>query len=144
MSTLERAIEIAVQAHRGQLDKAGAPYILHPIRVMLRVSGLAERLAAILHDVVEDSAWTLDQLAAEGFPPEVVAAVDALTRREHESYEEFVRRSGAHPIARQVKLADLTDNVDLSRIAAPDARDYERIARYERALAYLRSLPSDS
>lgn len=144
MSTLERAIEIAVQAHRGQLDKAGAPYILHPIRVMLRVSGLAERLAAILHDVVEDSAWTLDQLAAEGFPPEVVAAVDALTRREHESYEEFVRRSGAHPIARQVKLADLTDNVDLSRIAAPDARDHERIARYERALAYLRSLPSDS
>src|ERR1700742_4520783 len=97
MSTLERAIVIAAEAHAGQLDKAGAPYILHPLRVMLRVGTAAERIAAVLHDVAEDTPWTLDALAAEGFaaaalaaeasPPDVLAAAGRLTRRDGEGYE---------------------------------------------------------
>ncbi|HEX8673560.1 MAG TPA: HD domain-containing protein [Longimicrobium sp.] len=137
MSTLERAIAIAADAHMGQVDKAGAPYILHPLRVMLRVETPAERIAAVLHDVVEDTAWTLDGLAAEGFAPEVVAAVDALTRRERESYEAFVVRAGADPVARVVKLADLAENMDLTRLASLTAADIARLDRYRRAVAQL-------
>jgi len=137
MSTLERAIAIAAEAHAGQVDKAGAPYILHPLRVMLRVQTEAERMAAVLHDVVEDTPWTLEALAAEGFAPEVLAAVDALTRRVGESYEVFVARAGADAVGRAVKLADLAENMDLTRLAAPTARDHERLERYRRAVAQL-------
>ena len=140
MSTLERAIAIAAEAHAGKTDKAGAPYILHPLRVMLVVHDAAARIAAVLHDVVEDSPWTLDQLTAEGFAPDVVAAVDALTKREGESYEDFVRRAGRHPIAHSVKLADIADNMDLSRIANPTEADHARMAKYSRARALLESL----
>ena len=139
MSTLERAIAIAAHAHAGQVDKAGACYILHPLRVMLRLDTPAERMAAVLHDLVEDTAWTLEQLRAEGFPTEVVDAVDALTRRPGESYEAFVQRAGAHPIGRRVKLADIADNLDLGRIAAPTERDHARLERYRRARAILES-----
>lgn len=137
MSTLERAIEIAAQAHAGQRDKAGAPYILHPLRVMLRVETETERIAAVLHDVVEDSGWTLDQLRAEGFAPDVLETIEALTRRPEESYEDFVLRAGAHPIARRVKQADLADNTDSTRIAEPTAHDGARMERYRRAIALL-------
>jgi (p)ppGpp synthase/HD superfamily hydrolase len=137
MSTLERAIAIAAEAHMGQVDKAGAPYILHPLRVMLRVRTAPERIAAVLHDVVEDTPWTLEALAAEGFAPEVLAAVDALTRREGESYEAFVARAGADPIGRAVKLADLAENMDLTRLEAPSAHDFARLERYRRAVAHL-------
>jgi len=93
MPTLERALEIAADAHRGQVDKAGEPYLLHPLRVMLRLAGEQERIVALLHDVVEDApAWTLDRLRAEGFPEEVVLAVDRLTRREGEPYEALIQR----------------------------------------------------
>ena len=115
MADLEEAIGIAVQAHRGQKDRAGAPYILHPLRMMFRVQTDAERMAAVLHDVVEDTDWTLDALRERGFPDEVVDAVDHLTRREGESYDEFVTRAAAHPVARRVKLADLEDNMDVRR-----------------------------
>ena len=142
MSTLERAIAIAAEAHMGQVDKAGAPYILHPLRVMLRVQTPAERIAAVLHDVVEDTAWTLEELAAEGFEPEVLAAVDALTRREGESYEAFVARAGADPVARVVKLADLAENMDLGRIVSPTAADIARLDRYRRAVAQLTGEPA--
>jgi (p)ppGpp synthase/HD superfamily hydrolase len=140
MSTLERAIAIAAQAHAGITDKAGAPYILHPLRVMLGVQDAAARIAAVLQDVVEDSTWTLDQLRAEGFAPYVVAAVDALTKRKGESYEDFVRRAGRHPIAHRVKLADIADNMDLSRIANPTDEDHARMAKYRGARAILESV----
>lgn len=137
MSTLERAIALAAEAHAGMVDKAGAPYILHPLRVMLRVADERARIAAVLHDVVEDTEWTLERLREEGFDPEVLAAVDALTRRNGEDYYDFCRRAAQHPIARIVKRADIEDNLDLSRIPDPSPEDHVRIERYRRALDLL-------
>ena len=133
MSLLERAIAIAVEGHAGQKDKAGAPYVLHPLRMMLLQRSEAAMIAAVLHDVVEDAGWTLDRLAKEGFPPEIVTAVDCLTRRSSESYEQFVERVRPNPIARAVKLADLEDNMTLTRIAQVGDKDWERLQRYHRA-----------
>lgn len=133
MADLEEAISIAVQAHRGQKDRAGAPCILHPLRMMFRVQTDAERMTAVLHDVVEDTGWTLQALRERGFPEQVVDAVDHLTRRESESYEEFVTRAPAHPIARRVKVADLEDNMDVRRTGTLDQGDVERLSRYVRA-----------
>lgn len=122
MSTLERAIVIAAEAHAGQVDKTGAPYILHPLRVMLAVEGVEAKVAAVLHDVVEDTPWTLEELRAEGFGTDVVDAVDGLTRRVGEVYLDFCRRAASHELARRVKLADLADNLDPDRLAAlPDS-----------------------
>lgn len=131
MSSIERAISIAAQAHAGQVDKAGQPYILHPLRVMLRVSTDAERMAAALHDVVEDSDVTLEQLTLEGFPSDVVDAVDALTKRPGETRIQAAHRAVAHPVARVVKLADNAENLDISRIPNPTARDIARTEEYK-------------
>lgn len=131
MSTLERAIQIAAAAHAGQLDKAGSPYILHPLRVMLRVETAHERMAAVLHDVVEDTPVTLAELQAEGFASEVLSAVAALTKHPGETRLEAAARAAADPVARAVKLADNTENMDLSRIANPTARDFERLEEYK-------------
>lgn len=141
MSTLERAIAIAATAHAGQTDKAGAPYILHPLRVMLRVSTDVERITAVLHDLVEDCEdWSFDRLRTEGFTLEVIEALRSVSKRKGEAYEDFVRRACENPIGRRVKLSDLHDNCDLSRISNPTAKDHERVARYRRAIAYIESL----
>ena len=138
--TIERAIAIAAVAHEGQVDKAGAPYVLHPLRMMLSLDTPDERMAAVLHDVVEDTSVTLEQLRAEGFPVSVIDAVEALTKRDGEAYEEFVRRVAPNRLARRVKLADLRDNCDLSRIAQPTEKDFARVEKYGRAIKYLESL----
>jgi (p)ppGpp synthase/HD superfamily hydrolase len=141
MSTLERAIAIAASAHAGQVDKAGAPYILHPLRVMLRVTTEAERITAVLHDVVEDCAgWSFERLLTEGFSGEIVEALKSVSKREGETYEDFVKRAAQNPIGRRVKFSDLQDNCDLSRISHPTTKDYERIARYRKAIAYIDTL----
>jgi (p)ppGpp synthase/HD superfamily hydrolase len=137
MATLERAIEIAARAHAAQVDKAGQPYVLHPLRMTLAVQTPDARIAAVLHDVVEDTDVTLEQLRAEGFSGVVLEAVEALTKREGEDYEAFIRRVAPNPVAREVKLADLRDNSDLTRIAEPTDRDRERIKNYRQAIAYL-------
>ena len=140
MATLEKAIAFAALAHQGQRDKADAPYILHPLRMMLSLTDPDQRMAAVLHDVIEDCAVTAAQLLAEGFPPQVVAAVQALTKHgEDEAYEDFVRRAARNPIARAVKLADLHDNMDLARIAQPTARDVARIEKYRNAVRIIES-----
>ncbi|HEX8692518.1 MAG TPA: HD domain-containing protein [Longimicrobium sp.] len=139
MADLEEAIRIAVEAHRGQKDRAGAPYILHPLRMMFRMQTDAERMAAVLHDVVEDTGWTLDDLRERGFADEVVEAVDHLTRREGESYDEFVERAARHPVARRVKIADLEDNMDVRRTGEVTQKDTERLTRYHRAWRRLTS-----
>ena len=138
--TLEDAISLAVRAHQGQLEKSGQPYILHPLRVMFRLEDEYARMAAVLHDVVEDTPHTLDELRELGYPPEVVAAVDCLTRRPTETYEAFVERAAADPIARRVKLADLEDNMDVRRLVSFAATDAERMRKYLVAWRALKGL----
>jgi (p)ppGpp synthase/HD superfamily hydrolase len=134
---LERAIAITEQQHAGQVDKAGRPYIEHPLRVMNAMSSDAERIVAVLHDVIEDTNLTLNQLAAEGFPGYVLDALDSVTRRAAETYDAFVARAAKDPIGRRVKYADLQDNANLARIAAPTAADLARTEKYRRAMAQL-------
>jgi (p)ppGpp synthase/HD superfamily hydrolase len=138
VSIVERAIEIAAAAHAGQLDKSGAPYIFHPLRVMLAVHTPHERMAAVLHDVVEDTHITLARLESEGFPPEVIAAVEALTKRPGESRLDAAKRAAVNPIARKVKMADVSDNMNLGRIANPTEKDFARLREYEQVLQILR------
>lgn len=130
---LEDALALAARAHAGQLDKAGQPYILHPIRVMLRLTDPRERIVAILHDTVEDTDITMEALRALAYPEEILAALDSVTRRADESYEDFVERSGANDIGRRVKLADLADNMDLRRLPQVKDSDANRLERYQRA-----------
>lgn len=138
MSTLEHAIALAAKAHEGQVDKAGQPYVLHPLRMMLRLTTLEERITAVLHDVVEDCGVTLEQLRAEGFSEAIIDAVVAVTRQPDETYQAFVLRAAANPIGRRVKLADLADNSDLSRIPNPTERDRKRLEKYQRAIKTIR------
>ncbi|WP_027611696.1 HD domain-containing protein [Pseudomonas sp. URIL14HWK12:I6] len=137
--TLERAISIAATAHAGQVDKGGAPYILHPLKVMLRMTTLEERIVAVLHDVVEDCGISLDDLRKEGFSEEILSAIESVTKVPGESYEDFVDRAAQNPIGRVVKLADLEENSDLSRIASPSWEDLERVEKYRRAIGRLRT-----
>ena len=135
--TLQDAIALARQAHAGQVDKAGAPYIDHPLRMAASLDNEEARIVAVLHDVVEDTSVTLDDLRAAGYSAEIIAAVDGLTRREDESYEEFIQRAAANPLARLVKIADLRDNMNLARIARPTQKDHQRLERYRQALQVL-------
>ncbi|HEX9996871.1 MAG TPA: HD domain-containing protein [Abditibacterium sp.] len=142
---LEDALIFAAQKHRGQTDKAGAPYILHPLRVMGNLGRNAsenERIAALLHDVVEDCGVSLEDLRAMGFDEEIVIAVDALTKRDDEKadYMKAIRRVAENPIARRVKIGDLTDNSDISRIANPSEKDLARIEKYREAKAFLEGI----
>ncbi|MFP9191376.1 GTP pyrophosphokinase [Natrialbaceae archaeon A-CW1-1] len=132
MHPLERAIEIAVHAHAEQTDKAGETYILHPLRVMFVQDSEAAMIAAVLHDVVEDSDWTVGDLRNDDvdFPAEAIEAVERLTKSGEESYEEFVADAATHPIARAVKQADIEDNMDLTRLDAVDTATLDRIEKY--------------
>ena len=141
---VSRARAIAAAAHAGQTDKAGAPYFAHPARVAASLTDPAARCAAFLHDVVEDCpGWTLARLAEEGIPPEVIAAVDALTKRAGEDNEAYLARVLADPLAVRVKIADLRDNMDLSRIARPSGKDYARLEKYKRMLPRLEAAQRD-
>lgn len=114
MSTLERAIQIATEAHKGQLDKAGREYIGHPIRVMEMGKTEDEKIVGVLHDVIEDTDWTFERLEAEGFSPEVIAALRCVTKTsENENYDDFIDRVKKNPLAVAVKINDLTDNMDI-------------------------------
>ena len=138
MDELELALGVALEAHKGQLDRAGRPYILHPLTVMQHVDPGAAQVTAVLHDVIEDSEMTLADLEAVGFSAEVLEAVDLMTHREDVDYDDYVRALRDNPIARQVKLADLAHNMDIRRIAGPlDDSDCRRLAKYRRAWAIL-------
>ena len=141
---LERAISIAVEAHKGQIDKAGAPYILHPIRVMQSLETDHERIVGILHDVVEDGpGWTFERLEEEGFSPDVIEALRLVTKRPEDegkdidAYLRFVRRSLTNPVARRVKAADIRDNLDLTRLSEITPKDVARLTKYTVALRTL-------
>ncbi|MEO9786540.1 MAG: HD domain-containing protein [Aurantimonas coralicida] len=137
MATIERARAIAVSAHAGQVDKAGADYITHPLRVCDAVTGEEAKIVALLHDVVEDSDWTLEGLRQEGFSDAVVDAVDALTHREDEDYFDAVRRARDNDLARIVKLADLADNSDRTRLGTVTEDDERRLRKYAEARAII-------
>src|SRR5262245_21648512 len=137
---LETAIRIATAAHAGQRDKEGLPYITHPLRVMARVQNLEAQAVAVLHDVVEDTSTTLDDLRRAGLPDHILDALRLVTHDKNEPYADYVIRCKASPIARAVKLADLEDNTRLDRtILRPDriARDLARIHRYVLSYKFL-------
>lgn len=137
MLLYQQALAIAEDAHKGQVDKAGVDYIQHPLFVASLVEGELAKTVALLHDVVEDSDWTLEDLRKEGLPEEVVQAVGILTKKRNENYEEYILRVKQNPLARQVKLADLKHNSDLSRLANVTDRDRKRVAKYQKAISFL-------
>lgn len=142
MSTLDRAVEIAVEAHRGQLDKSGCDYIGHPLRVMEAGRTEPEKIAGVLHDVVEDSGWTFEMLETEGFSQEVIDALRCLTKLSpDEPYEKFIRRVKANPLAVAVKLNDLSDNMDIRRLPYISDKDVKRLKKYLKAYKQLLGEP---
>ena len=139
LDLLEKAIQIAVSAHAGQVDLHGEPYILHPLRVMHKLSSVKDRTVAILHDVVEDSDWTLFKLAEEGFPEDLLATLAKLTKSRGENYlESYIPRIKDDPRARRVKLADLDDNTDMTRLYLKSELDAKRLAKYHTAIQILK------
>jgi (p)ppGpp synthase/HD superfamily hydrolase len=141
MPTLERAIVIAAEAHAGTVDKAGAPYIMHPLRLMMKMESTTGMIVAVLHDVVEDNVqWTLPRLEKEGFSHEIIEAVDALTRRKGELYPHYIERAAKNGLAREVKIRDLEDNINIRRIHNPTDEDRRRIIKYESALNKLKAM----
>lgn len=147
MSTLERAIEIARKAHAGQVDKGGADYIGHPLRVMERGENEKQKIVGVLHDVVEDSDWTFEMLEEEGFSDEIIDALRCITKQsEDEDYDAFISRVMTSPLSLKVKLYDLEDNVDLSRLDSLTDADVARCKKYlharDRLKAELKRLES--
>lgn len=140
MSLLDQAISLAVNAHRNQTDKAGQPYILHPLRLMLSMRTEDEQITAVLHDVVEDTDITLQTLQQQGFPEHVIAAVGLLTKQPGDTYEAFIERLSANPLAVRVKLADLADNMNVARLAKLGEKDLARLQRYHAAWLKLSSI----
>ena len=142
MSTLQRAIEIATQAHQGQFDKSGKDYIGHPLRVMEMGKTEEEKIVGVLHDVVEDTEWTFDALEAEGFSQEVIAALKCVTKlSENENYDDFIERVRRNPLAVAVKLNDLTDNMDIRRLPYLSDKDVKRLKKYLKAYKKLTGEP---
>jgi (p)ppGpp synthase/HD superfamily hydrolase len=143
--TLDEALRVAVDAHAGQLDKAGKPYILHPLRVMMTVESPSldsARKVAILHDVVEDSEWTVESLHARfGLTAEEQAALRLLSHAHDADYDAYVETLASDPLARAVKIADLRDNLDVTRLEQVTERDAKRISKYLRSLRRLTSTP---
>ena len=129
---LEKAIEIAVEAHRGQIDKAGKIYLLHPMRVMLRGKNETEMIVGILHDTIEDTPVSLDMLRLEGFSEEVLEAIACITKEPEEDYGHFIDRVLTNPLATQVKLYDIEDNLNRERIPYPTPKDEDRFHKYEK------------
>ncbi|HSL29753.1 MAG TPA: hypothetical protein VK900_11175 [Anaerolineales bacterium] len=133
MNLIETSLRIALQAYAGKTDKAGREYILHPLRVMAKMKTDLERSAALLHDVLEDSEITAEDLLEDGIPAEVVEAVKFLTKKEGEDYLDFIARAKTNRLARRVKIADIEDNIDVLRLSSLSENDLQRIRRYHAA-----------
>ena len=142
MCTLQRAIEIATEAHKGQFDKAGREYIGHPIRVMEMGKTEDEKIVGVLHDVIEDTDWTFERLEAEGFSQEVINALRCVTKTsENENYDDFIDRVKKNPLAAAVKINDLTDNMDIRRLPYLSDKDVKRLKKYLKAYKRLTGEP---
>lgn len=136
-SLLELAVKVATEAHDGQVDKGGSPYILHPQAVADSVDSTECKIVAWLHDVVEDTSITLGDLTEMGFSDEIVRAVQAITKVKGVSYNDYLQIVKDNETARIVKIADITHNSDISRIPNPTEKDYARVAKYQKALEFL-------
>lgn len=136
---LDKAAIICVTKHQGQRDKAGCAYFQHPMRVAMRCSTDDERVVALLHDIIEDTDVTPEYLLSEGFPQYIVDAILSVTKRDGESYEDFVARAKENPIGRQVKIHDLEDNLDVMRLNEVSNDAAARLTKYLKALRYLKS-----
>ena len=135
---LDRAKAIATSAHEGQVDKAGKPYIKHPMRVMNMGKTVEEKIAGVLHDVVEDSDWTFEMLEKEGIPKDVMDALRCVTKlSEDEDYDHFIERVKTNPLAVKVKINDLKDNMDITRLGEVTEKDLARLNKYIRAYRQL-------
>ncbi|MDU1891197.1 MAG: GTP pyrophosphokinase [Dysgonomonas sp.] len=137
---LEKAIQIAVNAHFGQVDKGGMPYIFHPLRVMGRFSSVEERIVAVLHDVVEDTTITFEDLQEMGIPKHLVLVLRILTRKADTPYRGYIEKISENPVARAVKIADLIDNMDTSRLTKITEDDLLRLQKYADSLSFLKSV----
>jgi len=140
MGNLEDAILLAAENHKGQSDRAGRPYILHPLRIMFKMQTDEERIVAVLHDVIEDTPVTLEELRMRGYSKRVLDAVDHLSRREDETYDAFIDRIAHNPLAVRVKLADLEDNMEVRTLVKQNDDDRKRLARYRAAREKLRAI----
>jgi (p)ppGpp synthase/HD superfamily hydrolase len=138
-NVLGSAIALAASTHEEQMDKGGKAYILHPIRMMMRLRTDDEELMAIaiLHDVVEDSELNIRDLMEMGYSMRIIAGVDAMTRKDGETYDEFIKRCALNPDARRVKREDLRDNSDITRLKGLRKKDFERLEKYSRSFIYL-------
>jgi len=140
MDIIEKSLEIALKAYSGQRDKAGKTYILHPLRIMSKMDSEYEMSVALLHDVIEDSDYSREDLLAEGIPFEVVEAVQLLTKIDGETYEQFIERVIGNALAVKVKLADIEDNINVLRLESVGEKDLERVAKYHNAWKKLTKL----
>lgn len=137
MSNIDTAIALACRVHKDQVDKSGRPYILHPLRLMFKFQGENERIVGILHDVVEDGGVTLDELRQSGFCESVIEAIDCLSKRDDEIYEDFIYRLSSNELASKVKVEDIRDNLDITRLNSLGEKELARIVKYHKALRFL-------
>lgn len=137
MKLIEKSLHIALRAYAGKTDKAGREYIHHPLRVMAKMKTDLEMSVALLHDVIEDSDLTAEQLLAEGIPAEVIEAIQCLSRHENEDYQDFVGRTKKNELAAKIKIADIEDNIDVLRLASLNETDLTRIKKYHSAWQFL-------
>lgn len=133
----EKAAQIAIKAHKDQVDKGGHSYILHPLRVEDMCDSPEEKIVALLHDTIEDGDITAEYLLMQGFPHEIVDAVVSVTRNKGEDYFDFIQRCKANPIGHRVKLADIKDNMDITRLKELTDKDIERLKKYHKAYKIL-------
>ena len=137
----KKAMKLCFEAHKNQVDKSGMPYVFHPFHVAEQMTDEATTIVALLHDVVEDTDYTLEDLAAEGFGKDILEAVALMTHEDDVPYLDYVAKLKDNPIARVVKLADLAHNSDLSRIGEVDDETRERLEKYQKAIALLKGNP---
>ena len=133
----DKALQIAIRAHERQKDKSGHDHIMHPIRVSERCKNIDAKIVALLHDTIEDTDVTPDYLIAEGFPEEVIDIILLVTRKEDETYQQFIERAAKNPVSREVKIADLEDNMDIRRLSYISDESAERLRKYLKAWHYL-------
>ncbi|GAB2876280.1 GTP pyrophosphokinase [Microbulbifer echini] len=139
MSDLDTAIMIANKAHFGQKDKSGKPYILHPLRLALKMSSQEEQIVAVLHDVLEDSSTSVEDLKSYGFSRRVVDALACLTKQDGESYMDYIEKIKGNNLAAKIKMCDLQDNLDVTRLKLLGESDLRRVKKYYDAFSYLRA-----